>query len=235
MNLILTSGQSFSKKINGERKAIKLENKEFVDYIKKNVKSNNLLFICSSPDDYKKNEQFASIITKSLSLSGIKFDYCDLLDSRNWLFTKSLVKNSDLIILLGGDPVEQIEFFNSIELKEKIKGTKGCIMGISAGTINLAKNAYCSKDDKIESSIYYKGLGLTDICIEPHFDVEDKERIENILLQDSKKSPFIALPDESFITINDKDISLYGDAYYFSEGDYKKITNINEFINKKGI
>ena len=233
MNIILTSGPNFYvKKDNGERKAVKLENTQLVEEIKKCVtRYNSLLFICSDPDDYKKSELFAKIIEKSLSLSGIKFDYSDLLDSRNWLFTKSLVKNSDLVILLGGDPILQMEFFNNIELKDKLKGFNGCIMGISAGSINLAKNAYCSKDEDVTESLYYKGLGLVDINIEPHFDINDIERINNILLPDSNKTSFIALPNESFVVINDKDFKLCGEAYYFKENSYKKIAkDLKKFI-----
>ena len=228
MNIILTSGPNFSKKVNEDRKAIKLENKDLIEQLKKNVsKFDNLLFICSDPYAYEKNEEFAKTIEKSLSLSGIKFNYSDLLDSRNWLFTKSLVNNSDLIILLGGDPLCQMDFFNSIELKNKLKGFKGCIMGISAGSINLANKVYCSADDDIPNTSRYKGLGLTDISIEPHFDKENSDRINNILLNDSKTSPFIALENESFIVINDNGISLYGDGYYFCEGNYKKVEDIN--------
>lgn len=224
MNIILTSGPTFYvKKENGQRKAVKSDNIDLIEQIKKNVnRYNNLLFICSDPYDYKKNEEYKEIIEKSLSLSGIKFDFSDLLDSRNWLFTRSMVKNSDLIILLGGDPLTQMDFFNNIDLKEKIKDYEGCLMGISAGTINLSKISYCSKDNEVEESTNYKGLGLTDITIEPHFDVEDKERIENILLKDSEKNSFVALPDESFITICENNIKVFGNAYYFSNGDFKK-------------
>lgn len=232
MNLILTSGPNFTVEKNGVIKAVKLSNKDFVGYLKKNiVNTNNLLFICSNPDDYKKNEEYANAIERSLYLSGIKFEHTDLLDSRNWLFTKSLVKNSDLIILLGGDPVEQIEFFNNIELKAKIKGTKAYIMGISAGSINMANYVYCSKDKNIEKTLHYRGLGLTNINIEPHFNINDKKRMNDVLIPDSKQTTFIALANESFITINNKDVKLYGDAYLFSEGNYKKIKSIDE-INK---
>ena len=150
-------------------------------------------------------------------------------------YLSSNVKNSDLVILLGGNPVEQIEFFNNIELKNKIKDSKGCIMGISAGSINMANYVYCSKDEEIPESLHYRGLGLTNINIEPHFDINDKNRINGVLLPDSKETSFVALPDESFITVKDNKVALFGDAYYFSEGDYKKISDINELTNKKGL
>lgn len=234
--IILTSGPKFSeKKENGKIKAVKLSNLNLIETLKREVdKFDNLLFICSSPDDYKKNEEYSEIIAKSLSLSGIKFQMSDLIDSRNWLFSKGLINNSDLIILLGGNPLEQIEFFNDIELKEKLKSYKGCLMGISAGTINMANFSYCSKDEEVEESIYYKGLGVTQVNVEPHFDINDKQRIDEILLEDSKKRSFVALPDESFIVVKKDDISLYGDGYYFYEGNYKKIDeNLNKLYSKK--
>jgi len=233
-SIILTSGPEFStEKDKGEKKAIKLTNTLLVETLKKSIeKFDNILFVCSSPDEYKKNEEFSQIIAKSLSLSGIKFQMSDLIDSRNWLFSKGLISNSDLIVLLGGNPLEQMEFFNDIELKDKLKKFKGCLMGISAGSINLASNVYCSKDDDIESSLYYKGLGLTNIRIEPHFDINDSDRINNVLIPDSNKKSFVALPNESFIVINKGGVSLFGDAYYFNEGKYNKIeNNINEIIS----
>jgi len=97
---------------------------------------------------------------------------------------------------------------------------------------NKTANVYCSKDDDIESSLYYKGLGLTNIRIEPHFDINDSDRINNVLIPDSNKKSFVALPNESFIVINKGGVSLFGDAYYFNEGKYNKIeNNINEIIS----
>ena len=225
--IFMTSGPNFSvKKEDGTRKAIRIDNADLVlNLIKEIEKYDNLVFICSSPDEYEKNDAFASVITKSLSLSGLKFAMSDLIDSRNWLFTKSLVTNADLIVLLGGDPLEQMEFFNSIELKEKLINYKGCLLGISAGTVNMANKAYCSKDDDIEESIIYNGLGLVDISVEPHFEESDLNRINDVLIPDSQKISFIALPNDSFVLVEENDIKIYGDAYSFKEGTYTKIDN----------
>ena len=234
-SIILTSGPNFSiKKENGELKAIKLTNVDLIDVLKKEIeKYDNLLFVCSSPDDYDKNDMYSQVIAKSLSLSGFKFKMVDIIDSRNWLFSKGLINTSDLIVLMGGNPVEQMEFFNSIELKEKLKKYKGCLMSISAGTVNMAAQTYCSKDEKIESSLYYKGLGFTNINVEPHFDTNDTQRINDILLVDSQKKPFITLDDDSFILVKDDKATLYGESYYFNVGNYEKVKDINE-IYKRG-
>lgn len=224
--IILTSNPAFSiKNEKNIRKPIKLDN-NLIATLKKEVKEfNNILFISSSPDEYETNEEYSNIIFKSLSLSGVKFKMMDLIDSRNWLFSRGLINNADLIILMGGNPLEQMEFFHNIELKDKLKKYTKCIMGISSGSINMSNDAYCSQDDKIENSCNYKGLGLTNIRIEPHFDINDEKRINNLLLEDSKKKNFIALEDDSFILIKKNDIKLFGNGYYFNGGNYMKIND----------
>lgn len=236
-SIILTSNPGFySVGDNGKKKAIKLANTMLVETLKKEVEEyDNLLFVCASSDDYKKNEEIVEVITRSLYLAGIKFHMTDMIDSRNWLFSKGLINNSNLIILLDGDCLEQMEFFNGIELKEKLKKYKGCIMGIGSGTINLANKAYCSKkSEEDESSIRYRGLGITDISVEIGFNDSDTKRIEDILLPDSKISRFIALPNESFIVVKKQFAEVYGDAYYFNGGSYKKIgKNINDIYGRE--
>ena len=40
---------------------------------------------------------------------------------------------------------------------------------------NISQNAY-SKDDDIEKSFFYEGIGLTNITIDPHFEIENEMR-----------------------------------------------------------
>lgn len=230
--IFLTSGPAFTyKNEKGNIVPTKLENKELVECLKNEIENyNNILLVCSSPDNYDKTDKYSEGIVKSLSLSGLKFKMSDVLDSRNALFSRSLILNSDLVIFMGGDPLDQITFFNDIEMKDILKRYKGVLLGISAGTMNMAGKVYFSKDESIEDTVYYKGLGLTNINVEPHFDVNDEVRINEILLRDSMKQPFIALPDESFIIIKKEETRLYGDAYYFSTGKYEKIDNLNKVL-----
>ncbi len=220
--IFLTSGPTFYKNH-------KIINKPLVEQLKKEIiKYDYLLLIASTPDSYDLNEKYGQNLKKELESAKIKFAYTDILDSRNWLFSKSLIKNADLIIVMGGDPLEQIEFLNNIDFKEKLKKFNGCLMGISAGSLNLANYVYCSQDKDIEQSVYYRGVGVTNLNIEPHFDINDTTRINNVLLKDSKERSFIALPNESFIVVKDNKYDLYGDAYYFENSKYRKIVNIND-------
>ena len=70
-----------------------------------------------------------------------------------------------------------LEVDKRIYLKETIKTSKGIVIGISAGAINLGIDSLCSKDldDGVEKTILYKGIGRIPYTIEPHFDINNLE------------------------------------------------------------
>ena len=78
---------------------------------------------------------------------------------------------------------------------------------------------YNSKDDVINFSHFYKGLGFIDIIIDPHFDINNSEQY-NEALYFSKINPIIGLPNESCVVINDN-IKFVGEHYIFDKGDLK--------------
>ena len=79
------------------------------------------------------------------------------------------IKEIDVIILGGGVPLIQIEFFQSIHLREKLVDFDGIVMAWSAGSMNCADvvfNFHGGGDGNIP------GLGLTTTNIIPHFDTQ---------------------------------------------------------------
>mgnify|MGYP003296332846 CR=1 FL=1 len=60
-------------------------------------------------------------------------------------------------------------------IKEYIKKTDACIVGISAGSINSAKIVFNSPEEEkdLTHPAILKGLDLTTINIEPHFDLDN--------------------------------------------------------------
>lgn len=226
--LFLTSGIHFYKDGKNGLISDRIKNRYFIEELTREVKGySDIVFICNNPSDYENNELYSSLFIKALSLSGIKFNMVDIIDDRNWLFTKSLTSHADLIVMLGGNTNNQMEFLESIEFKEKIKGYKGVILGIDEGAINMCKDAYNSKSE-YEDTVYYKGLGLTKLTVSPNFSFKNKKVIKEVLLGDSKNKPFIALENDSFIVLKGNTGKIFGDAYYFKDGEYKQIKNLNE-------
>ena len=111
---------------------------------------------------------------------------------------------------MGGNPIKQIEIINKINLKNLINKAKVVIV-VSAGAINLSNEAiyYNDYSEKIE---IYDGIGLTDINVYPHFDINNKEFLEEVKMV-SKIKALIALPNKSFIKLDDEQIEFCGDCY----------------------
>lgn len=244
MKIFLTSDIGASKvvDVNGKKERVAKEisnNNFFLDNLKSKIEDqDNFIFIASNPNSYEITDSFAYNTFKSFSLSGILFKKLIILDDRNFLEWKSIIENADVIFLAGGDTLTQMKMFNTNNLTEILKNFEGVIIGQSAGSINLADEAYCSpeNEDELKNERYWKGLGLTNINIEPHYDreVEFKDRFhEKILIEDSMIKPFIAIPDGSYIYDDGLNQILYGEGYLYNNGNCIQISKNNEILNLK--
>ena len=173
-------------------------------YLSKDLRNcNNILFV---PSDYD-NEKYTIYKDKIISW----FDNIGISFKENHLVSLDDELNDyDVIFLMGGNPIKQIEIINKINLKNLINKAK-VVIGVSAGAINLSNEAiyYNDYSEKIE---IYDGIGLTDINVYPHFDINNKEFLEEVKMV-SKIKALIALPNESFIKLDDEQIEFCGDCY----------------------
>ena len=71
--------------------------------------------------------------------------------------------------------------------------------------MNLGKIGYYSKDDDYDKTFFYEGLGFTDITIDPHFDINNRKQV-NEIIDSSYKHRIIGLPNDSCIVIKDNEI-----------------------------
>lgn len=178
-----------------------------------------LIYIPCYPDDRKKCKKLLkSEIFKNI---GIKFKKVIVLNNYYSVEEiKKIINENKLIFLYGGNPYKQIDFLNKYEIGNLIKEKH--IIGLSAGSINMCKNAICTRDEDFKESNMYKGLGLLDFSIEPHFDINNK-----LVLQDLKKYSMItdiyALQDDAFIIVNNKRIEFFGEVYLIKKGNINKI------------
>lgn len=173
-------------------------------YLSKDLRNcNNILFV---PGDYD-NEKYTIYKDKIISW----FDNIGISFKENHLVSLDDELNDyDVIFLMGGNPIKQIEIINKINLRNIINKAK-VVIGVSAGAINLSNEAiyYNDYSEKIE---IYNGISLTDINVYPHFDINNKEFLEEVKMV-SKIKALIALPNESFIKLDDEQIEFCGDCY----------------------
>lgn len=190
-------------------------NEQQIKYLSKDLKNcKSILFV---PGDYDKEKY---IIYKDKIVNWFKNIEISFNESHLASFGNEL-KSYDVIFLMGGNPVNQIEIINNINLKSIINNAS-VVIGVSAGAINSSNEAiyYNNYNEKIEN---YKGLDLTNINVYPHFDINNNEFLKEVKMVSKIKS-LIALPNDSFIRINNKSIELVGDCF---KVDKEKVTKIN--------
>ncbi len=230
--LFFTSNTKHYHKVNGKKIPNKIDNTNgIVDQIKERINENNtILYMASNPENSKEIDSYASLFFEGLALSGINFSEYLILDNRTKDNAKEYIKKANVIFLSGGDTYIENEFFKQVHLKELLKNFDGIIIGQSAGSINMAKFVYNSPEEKEESEpIYFEGLGLSNINIEPHFILDTTEFNEmqlyqrKHLLEESKKRPIYALCDGSHILETNKSITVYGKAFLIKDGSIIQI------------
>lgn len=187
------------------------------------------LFVASSPEDHGRTEYFAQDLAGAFRRGDIDFKTVRILDSRSQDQAKGWVEQSDFIILMGGHVPTQNEFLNRIGLRELLKGYRGVIMGISAGTMNAAETVYAQPEADGETSPsfrrFYPGLGLTDIMVCPHYQqvkdwVLDGRRLYGEITEaDSKRGyAFHIFPDGTYIYKDENEYAIYGKCWRMCGG-----------------
>ena len=198
------------------------------------------LYICSSPDRRDLNCTFGADVFQIFAQEGMAFSHYAVLDGDNFYEAKKLVGESDLIVLAGGHVPTQNAFFHKIHLGELLEEYDGVVMGISAGSMNMAETVYAQPEEPGESAPEYQrfipGLGLTDINILPHLqkvrdDMVDGLRLfEDITFPDSMGKTFFALPDGSYIYQDEEQQLLCGEGYSLCDGVMTQLTENEETL-----
>ena len=189
----------------------------------------NIVFIPTSLDNFERtdlyvygnNESVTGIINYLKEISLLK--NVNIIDDRiPNKDAKKYIKEADVIYLLGGNPLTQIDYLRKQKYDILIKNFSGIIIGTSAGAMNLGKIVYCSKDEDFDESLFCEGLGLVDITIDPHFDINNEEQVKEIKIN-SKKREIIGLPNESGIRIESSNIDFIDKCYQYIDGNLDKI------------
>lgn len=186
------------------------------------------LFICSNPEDTREAANFGRDFAAAFKEAGIELFRYEVLDGRNKDAAQLLIWQSDLIVLSGGHVPTQNLFFQELGLKDLLANYMGVVLGISAGSMNCARRVYAQPEESGESRPdfrrFWPGLCLTEINILPHYQqvkdnlLDGKRLYEDVTFADSMGEAFISLVDGSYIVVDRKGTTLYGEAYAISDG-----------------
>ncbi len=231
MNVFITS----SPFIDGADRAILSPENDFIERIRAVLPPNpRVVFVCSDPRDHNGTCQFAAITTAAFVEAGMAFGSYQVLDGTSAHRAYSMISHCDFLILSGGHVPTQNAFFRKIRLRHLLKHFHGTVMGISAGSMNLADTVYVQPEEPGESVPEFvrfaPGLGLTDVNILPHYQkVKDNyldglRLYEDITYADSMGHEFFVLPDNSYFYQDDHGILLCGEAYRLRNGILEMLT-----------
>ena len=169
------------------------------------------------------------------------FSSYHVLDRRNSKQAYHLICSSDLIILCGGHVPTQNAFFRRIRLRHLLRHFEGCVVGISAGSMNCADTVYVQPEEPGESVPEFQrfapGLGLTGVNILPHYQkVKDNyldglRLFEDITYADSMGNTFFALPDNSYFYQDENQLLLFGEGYCLRDGILEQICETDDCLN----
>ena len=201
---------------------------EIINFLNKySLNNKKIAFIAADFNSFEDNDKYIKKIVKLFSDKKFEFNTIYTIDNRIISSKmKKNIKNSDIIFLLGGDTLDQIKSIDKYKLKNYIKEKNKIVIGMSAGSINMAKNVVLAKDeeDGIPELSIYEGIGITDLNIEPHCDFSNKKHWKEIE-KASTYSDIIVMHDDCYIIVDDEIINYYG--------SYIKMTNSIIYYNNK--
>lgn len=184
------------------------------EYLKKDIKNNDtIVFIATTFDDYEKNDLYYNNLIKHFKNIDITFNKVYLIDNR---VAKDLAKDyilkSNIIFLMGGDAKKQIDSVKEYDLFEILKSKEGIILGVSAGSMNQSSRVVYKNDYNNYVIEDYEGLGYIDINIYPHLDFNNIDYLKEVF-EVSNYTKTVALPNDSFIRIENNNIDFVGEYY----------------------
>jgi len=165
---------------------------------------------------HEKTDKYFRFFLNVFQENGISFDEAYVVDGRMTVAeAQKALTEADVVWLSGGDTPVEFAYLKKYGLDTILKQHEGVVIGMSAGSINMAKSAICTLSCGHTKQEIYEGLGFVDFSVEPHFV---REKLSEELLELSKKYLIYGLCDDSIIVSKDGKVSVYGEVYYIKDG-----------------
>ncbi len=188
-------------------------------YIKEDINNNmSITFIASLFDEYERNDTQVKEIVNVFKNIDINFKEVHLIDNRvSKEEAYKYIEKTDIVYLMGGSPQLEMKSIIEYNLFNILRNRDGITIGTSAGAMNQTDRVIYKDDFKNYELVDYQGLGFINLNIYPHFDIDNKEYMDEVF-EVSKYTRIVGLPNESFIRIKDNDIDFVSKHYFIENG-----------------
>lgn len=182
----------------------------------------SLVFVSAWPDDAVRNDEDAAGMHGMFAEWSMGFDCFAVIDERTPSDkAQRMLREADCVFLMGGNPTAQMQFIRQRSLAESLRDFGGVLLGVSAGSINMARRAL----DVWESPKAYEGLGLTGITIKSHVNEGEEALLEKLrAISAAERLPICAMEDESAIFLTREGADWLGRIRYIDMGEVRLLT-----------
>ena len=185
-------------------------------------KRNKFAFVASEFEHlHEKTDKYFHFFLNMFEAVGIHFEEAYVVDGRmNAEEAQRKVAEADVVWLSGGDTPTQFGYFQKYGLDKALREHDGVMIGMSAGTINMAKTAICTLSCGHYKQEIYNGLGCVDVSVEPHFV---RDNVSEELLALSEEYTIYGLCDDGLIVCSGETVEFYGEVYRISNRTVDRI------------
>ena len=185
-------------------------------------KRNKFAFVASEFEKmHEKTDKYFHIFLDMFEDVGIHFEEAYVVDGRmSAEDVQRAVAEADVVWLSGGDTPTQFGYFQTYGLDKVLREHGGVMIGMSAGTINMAKTAICTLSCGHYKQEIYNGLGCVNVSVEPHFI---RENVSEELLALSEEYMIYGLCDDGLVVCAGEKMEFYGEVYRLSCGTIERI------------
>lgn len=187
------------------------------------------LMIAAFPQEYDRNDEMTWFYGEAVKNAGLPVGCFDLWDGRSEGLSREALHSYHAIFLAGGHVPTEMEWFESIGLRELLEGYAGIVVGTSAGTMNAAREVYAWPELPGESEdpnyvLFFPGLGLAETMVLPHYQkarytiLDGKKLVDEIACGHSYGKRYFAIPDGSYVLVKDGRETMFGESYLITEG-----------------
>lgn len=189
---------------------------------RKIVQRNSFAFIASEFEKmHDRTDKYFHFFYQMFEDVGIHFKESYAVDARlSAEEAQKIVETADVVWLSGGDTPTEFHYLQKYGLDKVIKQHCGVIIGMSAGSINLADTAICTQSCGHDEQMIYPGLGCVHLSVEPHFV---RNEVSHEVLELSHQYVIYGLRDESVIVCENGHTDFYGEIYKIEGGTIEQI------------